>query len=297
MAWTAPRTWTTGEVVTGSIMNQHVRDNLLETGPAKVTTAGDMLYATGANALNRLAIGASRSILASDGSSPLWRLQQVCRLQHTSNQAITTGTNTFLQFGTSNVDHGGMRSSMGAPNNSPSGTVQITNGGNSLAGSGTAFTTELAVGCVVKVGDHFRVIQTITNNTTATIRGTWGASLGPGAAYERTNRAVVIQEPGIYVCSAHVKWENQIARAQHGTRVFPVSQSSAFVYAGEDYGDTGATASAPQGGNAISFFVLDQYDIVTAMVRHEQGANRNVEALSSAGYYSPILFVARWGAS
>ena len=29
MAWTAPRTWTTGEVVTASIMNTHVRDNQL----------------------------------------------------------------------------------------------------------------------------------------------------------------------------------------------------------------------------------------------------------------------------
>jgi hypothetical protein len=28
MAWTAPRTWTTGEVVTAAIMNTHVRDNL-----------------------------------------------------------------------------------------------------------------------------------------------------------------------------------------------------------------------------------------------------------------------------
>ena len=28
MAWTAPRTWVTAEVVTGAVMNTHVRDNL-----------------------------------------------------------------------------------------------------------------------------------------------------------------------------------------------------------------------------------------------------------------------------
>jgi len=28
MAWTTPRTWSTGEVVTASIMNTHIRDNL-----------------------------------------------------------------------------------------------------------------------------------------------------------------------------------------------------------------------------------------------------------------------------
>lgn len=33
MAWTAPRTWTDGELVTASIMNTHVRDNELSIGP------------------------------------------------------------------------------------------------------------------------------------------------------------------------------------------------------------------------------------------------------------------------
>jgi hypothetical protein len=32
MAWTAPRTWVTGEVVTAAQMNTHLRDNLLEVG-------------------------------------------------------------------------------------------------------------------------------------------------------------------------------------------------------------------------------------------------------------------------
>jgi hypothetical protein len=33
MAWTAPRTWTDGELVTAAIMNPHVRDNMLAVGP------------------------------------------------------------------------------------------------------------------------------------------------------------------------------------------------------------------------------------------------------------------------
>lgn len=41
MAWTTPRTWATGEVVTASIMNTHVRDNLNAVGAstAQVTTS------------------------------------------------------------------------------------------------------------------------------------------------------------------------------------------------------------------------------------------------------------------
>lgn len=34
MAWTAPRTWTTGELVTAAIMNTHIRDNLNVLNPA-----------------------------------------------------------------------------------------------------------------------------------------------------------------------------------------------------------------------------------------------------------------------
>lgn len=39
MAWTAPRTWVTGEIVTAAIMNTHVRDNLLH-----IKTVGNLVY-------------------------------------------------------------------------------------------------------------------------------------------------------------------------------------------------------------------------------------------------------------
>lgn len=51
MAWTAPRTWVTSETVTASMMNTHVRDNMLETAPAKASGANQFFISTGANAL------------------------------------------------------------------------------------------------------------------------------------------------------------------------------------------------------------------------------------------------------
>ncbi len=33
MAWTAPRTWVAGEVVTAALLNTHVRDNLQVLNP------------------------------------------------------------------------------------------------------------------------------------------------------------------------------------------------------------------------------------------------------------------------
>lgn len=44
-------TWTTGEVVTASHMNTHVRDNFLETAPAKATSASGIIVTTGANSI------------------------------------------------------------------------------------------------------------------------------------------------------------------------------------------------------------------------------------------------------
>jgi len=73
MSWTAPRTWVTGELVTATLMNTHLRDNLLETAPAKVTTAGDIVYASAANALARLAIAAADGALLQRASGlPAW---------------------------------------------------------------------------------------------------------------------------------------------------------------------------------------------------------------------------------
>ncbi len=74
MAWTAPRTWVTGETVTAALMNAHIRDNLLETSAATVTTAGDIAFADAANSMgSRLAIGAATTHLVSTGSVPVWR--------------------------------------------------------------------------------------------------------------------------------------------------------------------------------------------------------------------------------
>ena len=87
MAWTAPRTWVTGETVTAALMNAHIRDNFLETSAATVTTAGDIAFADAANSMgSRVGIGAANSHLVSDGSSPVWR---------TIATDVDTGSNTF----------------------------------------------------------------------------------------------------------------------------------------------------------------------------------------------------------
>lgn len=49
MSWTAPMTAVAGSVFTAAQFNTHVRDNLLETAPARATTAGRHFAVTGSN--------------------------------------------------------------------------------------------------------------------------------------------------------------------------------------------------------------------------------------------------------
>lgn len=51
MAWTTPVTAVAGTLLTAAQWNASLRDNLLETAPAKATTSGRIFVATGANSI------------------------------------------------------------------------------------------------------------------------------------------------------------------------------------------------------------------------------------------------------
>ena len=81
MAWTTPRTWVTGELVTAAILNTYVRDNqdALDDGRLAIASqaAGDIVYASSSTALARVAIGTANKVLTSSGSAPQWSTQVV----------------------------------------------------------------------------------------------------------------------------------------------------------------------------------------------------------------------------
>ena len=74
MAWTNPSDKSTGDVVTAAIWNASLgtSGNMAQTAAAKVTTAGDIVYATAANTLARLGIGSSAQVLTVSGGVPAW---------------------------------------------------------------------------------------------------------------------------------------------------------------------------------------------------------------------------------
>lgn len=76
MAWTAPATATTGQIVTAAFWNAQVKDNMLETAAATAAAAGDLIYADAANSMGtRLVHPGNARILVSAATAALaWRL-------------------------------------------------------------------------------------------------------------------------------------------------------------------------------------------------------------------------------
>lgn len=56
MAWTSPMTFVANSVLTAAQLNTHLRDNLLETAPAKATVSGSLFVGAGANQIVERAI-------------------------------------------------------------------------------------------------------------------------------------------------------------------------------------------------------------------------------------------------
>ncbi len=94
MSYTSPRTWVSGELVTAALMNTYVKDNqtAMYAGAMSVTSqaAYDLLYASSATQLARIATDTSGKVLTAAGSgAPAW--------QTNVEPPGVLGSNTVLQ--------------------------------------------------------------------------------------------------------------------------------------------------------------------------------------------------------
>ena len=92
MAWSAPRTWVTSELVTAALLNQEIKSNLeaIDGGRLAITSqaAGDVVYASSSTALARLA--KSEGLFLKSGASAVsWSLVTTV-LSKTSDYTCTT---------------------------------------------------------------------------------------------------------------------------------------------------------------------------------------------------------------
>jgi hypothetical protein len=100
MAYSAPSTRSAGDIITDTIWNQDVVDNVKATAVGIVTTAGDTIYATGANALARLGIGTAYQGLGvnSGATAPEWQATATSTLTAQGDVLYASGANTLARL-------------------------------------------------------------------------------------------------------------------------------------------------------------------------------------------------------
>ena len=172
MAWTAPRTWVTAEIVTASLLNVHVRDNLLVTAPGIATTAGRILVVGGTNAIvERLADGALVNTSETTASTSYTNLS-------TSGPSVsaTTGTRAIIWLGSQIAnDTGGGQSYMG---------VDISGATTTAAADGSSVMYESSNANDVAIVGSPPIEVTLTSGTN-TFKAEYRVTTGTGTFHRR----------------------------------------------------------------------------------------------------------------
>ena len=139
MAWSSPKTWASGYIVLASDLN-NVRDQLNATAPATLTAQGDLVIASGANALARLAKSTtSTQYLANTGTSnaPAW-----------NEVALATGVSGTLPVGNGGTGQTSLTTGAILIGNAAGAVTMVTQTtkGQILVGDGSGAPQMLAVG-------------------------------------------------------------------------------------------------------------------------------------------------------
>lgn len=95
MAWTAPMTAVANSTFTAAQFNLHVRDNLLQTAPAKATTAGRIFVTSGVNTISEREITSDTVSTAQTTTSTSYTDLTTLGPQHT----VATGVAALVFWG------------------------------------------------------------------------------------------------------------------------------------------------------------------------------------------------------
>jgi len=208
MAWTAPRTWVSGEVPTAALFNTYLRDNQTAlSGHGHTGSAGDGTRALKPQTINLVATGTpgapGTGTMILYGSNDLLHLRtsstvtvfQSTTHEHTIGLVATSGKSPVGNNPTAGAGSGSMR-------NSTNGDAQATSIVVNLGGTGER--------SVVMSISHFAWAGSVTVRLTAkrdgtligTSTGTWGSS-------------GVASPTGYYGMYGHMFLETGVAAGSH----------------------------------------------------------------------------------
>jgi hypothetical protein len=227
MAYNTPPTKSTGDTFTATEFNTYIRDNFAAGVPDIFTTKGDLVVATGPNVGTRLGIGSNGQRLVADSTQATgvkWAddfyiislimsgggglipegvqgdievpmtgvLQRITVLPDQSGtllmEAWKAAYASYPPTSGNSICAQNRPGVFGSASNL-TGTVSKTAGSTTLTGSGTSFTTALAVGNVIEVpgGTYTErvVVVSIASNTSLTIHRSWSYSASGQTASKR----------------------------------------------------------------------------------------------------------------
>ena len=180
MAWTTPVDYSTGQVITAAIWNNLIGSggNIDETAPAKVTTAGDLVYGTGTNAIARLGVGTANQVLKvnSGATAPEWSAVAASELTAGNDKVFysnSSGVVTELALGVS----GEVLTSNGATS-APSFAAAAAGGSISVTASGAISGAGIAVAL-----NSDGTVSTIADNRTSPSYGSFNRITDYSASY------------------------------------------------------------------------------------------------------------------
>lgn len=191
------------------------------------------------------------------------------RARLSANQSIATATATTILFDTEDSDADNQHFTSVA---NLTGTVAKTAASQALAGTGTAFTTELSIGQVISVpgtAAEKAVVTNIASNTALTVAKPF-VNTASGQTAARINSAFVFRQPGTY----SAKFGAYMAAAASGTVIVQIKLNDTTVI-GED-GRAGVNAA--NGHNVAVIRPFQQWDFVEAVVTQSSGGSVNLTA-------------------
>ncbi len=154
MPWTAPTDRTTGDIITAAEWNSLLgaSGDMALTATGIVTTQGDMVYATAANTLARLAKGTAYQALQMNAgaTAPSWQASPTSTLTTTGDLLYSSSANTLARVAIGSTGQA-LTVSGGLPSWQASPTSTLTTTGDLLYSSSANTLARIAIGSAAQV--------------------------------------------------------------------------------------------------------------------------------------------------